>query len=141
MDLLETIVDLLASHQQPATYGAVAGVVGRPHRSLMADRPRDARHSWIVNKETRRPTGYDPAQLDPDLPGALERHGLIETPEELDVWIGRLAGLLPASPVNTGVDWLKELIGSCANEPEFERMVDYGRDFREAEFAREDSTA
>jgi hypothetical protein len=73
---LDEILDLLSQYHQRATYGAVGGVLGVPARSVMQGRPRDARHSWVVNQETHNPTGYVPAQCDVHL---YERNTILMT--------------------------------------------------------------
>lgn len=64
---LDDVVAALARHQRRATYGAVAGFLGRPATFVMQGRPRDALHSWVVNAETGEPTGYAPPERDPHL--------------------------------------------------------------------------
>ena len=64
---LDQIVDLLDQHGQRATYGAVASLVGHSPRSLLKGRDRSRRFSWIVNRETGLPTGYQEEQIDPRL--------------------------------------------------------------------------
>ena len=84
---LDKILDLLASNRQRATYGAVAKIVDRPAAFLMGGRPRDPRHSWIVNQETHLPTGYEPVEMHPD----LELHDdVISTSQELYDWLRRV---------------------------------------------------
>lgn len=63
----DSILDALAQRRQRATYSAVAALVNGAPRTLMAGRPRDPRHSWIVSVRTGIPTGYSQEQLDPDL--------------------------------------------------------------------------
>lgn len=81
---LDSIVAALAAHRQRATYAAVAGVVNRPPRMLMAGRPRDAQHSWIVSKRTGRPTGYADDQVAPDL---AEKPDVLKSREALLAWL------------------------------------------------------
>lgn len=81
----DAIVDALAARRQRATYSAVAAVVGSAPRALMVGRPRDARHSWIVNKTTGQPTGYGPDQVDPEL---NLRPEVLKSPEALRTWLG-----------------------------------------------------
>jgi hypothetical protein len=64
---LDEIVDLLDQHGQRATYGAVAKLVGHSPRSLLKGRDRGRRFSWIVNRDTGLPTGYQEDQIDPRL--------------------------------------------------------------------------
>ena len=83
---LEDIVDLLDRQQQRATYGAVAGVLGRPATFLMSGIPRSPRYSWIVNEKTLKPTGYTPEDTHP----ALERKKFVLLNQsELQAWLQR----------------------------------------------------
>lgn len=84
---LEEIVERLERHRRAATYSAIAALVGGSHRSLMAACDRSHRNSWVVNKSTRRPTGYGPRDLHPDLLASIEAYGVIDTPEELADWL------------------------------------------------------
>lgn len=83
----ESILDALAERRQRATYSAVAAVVNGAPRTLMAGRPRDARHSWIVSVRTGVPTGYAPDQLDPELAANPE---VLQTGAALEAWLGKL---------------------------------------------------
>jgi hypothetical protein len=80
----DDIVDLLDRHRQRATYGAVSSVIGRRPRSLMGGRPRDHRHSWIVNRLTGLPTGYEPDDMHPEL---LSRPEVLHTSQQLEDWL------------------------------------------------------
>jgi len=84
---LDEIVDLLHNHHQRATYGAIGAVVDRPPRYLMGGRPRDHRHSWIVNKETGLPTGYGPEDMHPEL---RSRPEILRTSQQLEEWLGEV---------------------------------------------------
>lgn len=84
---LADVIERLERHRQAATYSAVAGVVGASHRSVMAGCDRSFRNSWVVNKQTRRPTGYAPQHLHPELIWSIEAHGILSTPEELADWL------------------------------------------------------
>ncbi|HEX8200464.1 MAG TPA: hypothetical protein VF590_08250 [Isosphaeraceae bacterium] len=84
---LDHIVELLERNEQPATYGAVGGVVGVHHKVVMAGRPRNPRNSWVVDKKTRVPTDYEPHEIHPTLARAVQEKRVIETPEELDEWL------------------------------------------------------
>jgi hypothetical protein len=64
---LDEILDALERHRRRATYGAVGAVVDRPPLFLMAGRPRDFRHAWIVSAATGLPTNYGPDDMPPDL--------------------------------------------------------------------------
>ena len=81
---LDVVLDALERHRQRATYGAVGAVVDRPASFLMGGRPRVFRHSWVVNKETQRPTGYEPHECHPAL-FAHER--VIASGAELESWL------------------------------------------------------
>ena len=83
---LDQIVDLLDSHGQRATYGAVASLVGASPRSLLKGRERGRRYSWIVNRDTGLPTGYQPDQLDPRL---QDSGPVLVTVAELSAWLER----------------------------------------------------
>lgn len=82
--LFDDILDILHHHRQRATYGALGAVVGRPPRWLMAGRPRDHRHSWIVNHQTGLPTGYGPEDMHPDL---LASDAVLMTSQQLEEWL------------------------------------------------------
>lgn len=58
--VLDSILNAFNTHRQRATYGVVAALVGHPARSLPGGRPRNARRSWIVSKDSGLPTGYTP---------------------------------------------------------------------------------
>ena len=81
---LDEILDLLNRHHQRATYGAVGAIVNRPASFLMGGRPRDHRHSWIVNQETELPTGYGPEHKHPEL---RSRAKVLKTSQELESWL------------------------------------------------------
>ena len=81
---LDEILDLLNRHHQRATYGAVGAIVDRPPSFLMGGRPRDHRHSWIVNQETELPTGYGPEHMHPEL---RSRAKVLKTSQELESWL------------------------------------------------------
>ena len=89
MTELDQILERLERHRQPATYGAVAGVVGGIARGLMGGRPRVPRNSWIVSKGTRRPTGYATQEMHPELITALEQRELICSPATLQAWLAK----------------------------------------------------
>ena len=81
---LDRILDVLSQYRQRATYGAVADLLGANPRNLMADCPRNRRHSWIVSKATGLPTGYRDTEMDPDL---NSRNRILETMGELRAWL------------------------------------------------------
>lgn len=81
---IDGIVDLLEKHTQRATYGAVAGLVGRVPRSVMQGRAKCPRDSWVVSAETHLPSGYQSTQIHPQL---KRNPAVLETPEQLAEWI------------------------------------------------------
>lgn len=58
--VLDSVLNALNAHSQRAMYGAVAAPVGRPARLLLGGRPRDARYSWIVSKDSGFPAAIRP---------------------------------------------------------------------------------
>ncbi len=91
MSELDQIVEKLEIHEQPATYGAVGGVVGVHYKVVMSGRPRNHRNSWVINKRTRVPTNYEPQEIHPALSRAVQVKRIIETPEDLDDWLAEHA--------------------------------------------------
>ena len=83
---IDEILDRLEHARQRATYGAVAGLLGKTPRTLMRGRSRDRHHSWIVNRNNGKPTGYDDELLHPEL--ALNEH-VIDSREELEGWLAK----------------------------------------------------
>ncbi len=81
---LEEIVDLLDQQGRRPTYRAVAAVQGHSPRSLLRGRERGRRFSWIVNRETGKPTGYAEDQIDPRL---KDSGPVIVTDGELRKWL------------------------------------------------------
>ncbi len=87
MHTLDSILDALNKHHQRATYGAVAGLLGKTARSLLQGRKRDWRHSWVVNLETGQPSEYSGPNIHP----SLEEHALVlETEAELADWLDEI---------------------------------------------------
>jgi hypothetical protein len=84
MRRLDEILDVLDRFHQRASYGAVAGLVGAIPRAVMAGRPRDWRHSWVVNEETGRPTSFSPPSIHPAI---AERSEIIVRSDELNKWL------------------------------------------------------
>jgi len=78
---LDEVLRFLNSEQIRATYGAVAGVVGGIPQSIGARLGhRRPEASWVVNANTKLPTGYAPAEMHP----ALRRtQDVIESGSEL----------------------------------------------------------
>lgn len=81
---LDQVLDALDANHQRATYGAVAALLGKSPRTLMQGRERDARHSWVVRRQTGQPSGYDTALLHPEL---RSRDEILQTKEELSSWL------------------------------------------------------
>ena len=81
---LDSILEKLELYRQRVTYEAVAGVVSSTARSVMAGRPRTARNSWVVSKESHLPTGYSPEERHPDLASGKE---VIEKAHDLKQWL------------------------------------------------------
>ena len=81
---LDQILDILQHHRQRATFGAVAGVLGREPQNLFKGRPRTPRTAWVVSKDTGQPTGHKESELPPDL---FKNEHVITTREELLQWI------------------------------------------------------
>jgi len=64
---LDRILDILQRHRQRATFGAVAGALGREPLNLFDGYPRTPRTAWVVSKGTGQPTGQKQSELPPDL--------------------------------------------------------------------------
>jgi hypothetical protein len=81
---LDEILRVLERHHQRATFGAVAGSLGREPRSLFNGYPRTPRTAWVVNRTTGLPTGTKEA----DYPAGLrENEHIIDASDELVVWL------------------------------------------------------
>lgn len=83
-DMLDDLLDALGRHRIRAAEGAVAAFLGRDPSALLAGRPRDARHSWIVNPVTMLPSGFPRDRWHPDL---RVRPAVLLTIEQLDDWL------------------------------------------------------
>lgn len=81
---LQSIVALLSKHSQRATYGAVGGLVGLPARSVMSGQPKNKENSWVVSAKTKKPTGYLPGEMHPDLEA---NSTVISAPSDLAAWL------------------------------------------------------
>ena len=81
---LDDILSALDSHQQRATYSAVASLLDRTPRMLMRGRDRAPSNSWIVSKTTGRPTGYTDENVHPRL---LSNDRVLGSREELSTWL------------------------------------------------------
>jgi len=84
MHTLDSVLDALNRHHQRATYGAVAGLLGKNPRSLLQGRERDWRHSWVVNQDTGMPSEYASPMIHP---GIAEHAHILETQDELEAWL------------------------------------------------------
>lgn len=96
---LDNILDALDRHHQRATYGAVAGLLGVPARSVMSGRARDWRHSWVVKAETGWPSGYSAHEVHPELE---ERGAVLAGVKELQEWM--VEALCQGPPPLRGMD-------------------------------------
>jgi hypothetical protein len=81
------IVARLHLHQQAASYGAVAGLVGGLPRTVMFKLRRNQANSWVVNRRTQLPTHYTAQERDPHLIAAIQQSGVIVTPAALAQWL------------------------------------------------------
>ena len=81
---LDSIVDQLDRYRQRATYGAVAAVLNRPPRNLMAGRTRSQRDSWVVSRNDGMPTGYDPDKVHPEI---KSREQILSSGQDLGAWL------------------------------------------------------
>jgi hypothetical protein len=84
MHSVKSIVAALDQFHQRATYGAVAGLLGKVPRSVMQGYPKDWRHSWVVNQRDGEPSQYPALKKHPAL---HERGHILSTPEELAAWL------------------------------------------------------
>jgi hypothetical protein len=81
---LDDILDILERHHQRATFGAVAGILGREPISLFEGYSRTPRTAWVVNKNTGLPTGTKEI----DYPaGLLQTKRIIDAPQDLRAWL------------------------------------------------------
>jgi hypothetical protein len=81
---LGEILDALERHHQRATFGAVAGILGREPQSLFNGYARTPKTSWVVSKTTGLPTGTKKE----DYPsGLLENARIIDAPDGLRSWL------------------------------------------------------
>jgi hypothetical protein len=88
----DEIVEVLDQRGQRATYGAVAAILGQSPRSLLKGRDRGRRFSWIVNRGTGLPTGYEEEQIDPRLRDSAPA---IASEAELRTWLESQAAVSP----------------------------------------------
>jgi hypothetical protein len=85
VNVLDALLTCLASHQQRATYGAVAPLVGSQPRGLMYGRPRSPLNSWVVSKATGKPTGYRDDEIDPQQ--SKSNPVVFDDPKSLRQWL------------------------------------------------------
>ena len=83
---VNSIVKALNKHHQRATYGAIAGLLGKSAQSLMKPYPQNRLYSWVVNKRTKQPTGYPPNAKHPHLE---QVETVLDTTEKLRMWLKR----------------------------------------------------
>jgi hypothetical protein len=81
---LDEILAVLEGHHQRATFGAVAGLLGRESKSLFDGYERKPRTAWVVSKSTGLPTGTKKESYPSAL---LEKPQVIDTTEELRAWL------------------------------------------------------
>ena len=81
---LDHLLDTLHTHRQRATEAAVAEFVGVGTQELLAGRPREARHCWIVNRVTHLPSGWRRDDWHPEL---RVKPVVLSTLEQLDDWL------------------------------------------------------
>jgi hypothetical protein len=84
MRSLSNILDLLQTHHQRATYGAVAALLGRSPQTVMQGCPRNWLHSWVVNQDTGRPSEYPKGMIHPALEENVE---ILSSEQELATWL------------------------------------------------------
>ena len=95
-ELAKKILCELSKRKTRATYGAVGcilGVLPRGVGAYLGERCHKA--SWVVNKKTKKPTGYKESEIDPHL---CCNPRVIESCCELRKWLG----LPPASEHRPG---------------------------------------
>lgn len=67
VDLLDQVLRCLAAHRQRVSYAALARLLGKNPRTLMAGREKTSNYSWVVSSRTGKPSGYGPEECAPDL--------------------------------------------------------------------------
>ena len=68
LDKVDRVCHALQKAKLRATYGAVCDyLVGYSPPMLMAGKNRDHLHSWVVNRQSKLPSGYKLHQIHPDL--------------------------------------------------------------------------
>lgn len=86
-ELREQILNCLNLHGQAVTYGALAELVNTTPLEVMDDLPRNHHNSWVINADSRRPTGYVDEQIDPRFLAGNAGNNVIGTSEELQLWL------------------------------------------------------
>ena len=81
---LSLVISILSKHHQRATYGAVGGLIDLPARSVMTGQKKTPENSWVVTAKTKRPTGYLPHEIHPNLE---DRSTVITTHLDLATWL------------------------------------------------------
>lgn len=89
---VETIAEQLDRHQQRATYGAVAEVIGVLARGVMQGRTKSRRLSWIV-AVNGKPTGYAEQEIHPECRRQIESRSrdFIQNGSDLRQWLAASA--------------------------------------------------
>ena len=65
---VERVLAALQHEKVRCTYGALADYIGANPRHISTYlSPKRPEASWVVNKKTGLPTGYEPFQMHPDL--------------------------------------------------------------------------
>ncbi len=80
----EEIIERFAKNRQRATYGALAGLIGRQAIGVMIGLPKDKKNSWIVAKKNGLPTGYKTEDIDSRLAASRK---VIDSSDELAAWL------------------------------------------------------
>ncbi len=81
---LDEILERLEHYRQRATFGAVAGFLGCQPYTLFDGYPRNRRTSWVVNKDSGEPTGFNKSAMHPDL---HKNPHIITNSNELKRWL------------------------------------------------------
>ena len=80
-DKVDKVLEVLQREKTRCTYGALADYVGANPRDVSAFlAPRRPEASWVVNKKTELPTGYEAYQMHPELTSSKQ---LIQSDDDL----------------------------------------------------------